>query len=155
MLISIIIAALAVILDQISKQMIMHTFFEGQTLPIIKNVLHITYVTNDGAAFGMFDDCRWLFMIISVLAVIALPIVIHFTKKEGKLLLVSLSMVWGGGIGNLIDRFFYPENKVVDFIDFRLINFAVFNIADSFVTVGCVLMIVWCILSFIKEKEKR
>ena len=135
-----------VLIDQLSKQWVVR-FFEsvGDSIPIINGVLHLTYITNDGAAFGMLDNCRWLFLIISAVAIAAMPVLLYVYRKSGNLIRFGLCFIAGGGIGNMIDRLFYPGGEVVDFIDFRLIHFAVFNIADSFVTIGCALIFLFFI----------
>ena len=145
-----------ILIDQITK--ILSTIYlePVDTVPIIKGVLHLTYVMNKGAAFGMLANHRWVFMIISTIAIIAMTVFLYIGKAPTKLYGISLSMIISGGIGNMIDRTIL--GYVVDFIDFRIINFAVFNGADSFVCVGAALMIFALILDIIKEagaKKKK
>lgn len=143
--------AIGILLDQLTKWLAVKFLMPIDTLPIIKNIIHLTYVENTGAAFGMLKDHRWVFLIISTLAIIAFLAYLYLGHADNMLYAVSLSMVISGGIGNMIDRL--ALGYVVDFIDFRLINFAVFNGADSFVCVGAVLLILALILEMIEESK--
>ncbi len=148
------IMVLAVFLDQLTKYLTILFLKPVDTLPIIEDVLHLTYVENTGAAFGMMKDQRWLFMIVSTVAIIALLIYLFKKKTQPKLENLAIAFIVGGGIGNMIDRVLL--GYVVDMIDFRLINFAVFNVADSFVCVGAGLLMLYIILSGVKEyKEEK
>ena len=144
-----VIIAVGILIDQVTKLLAVKLLMPKDTVPIIKDVLHLTYVENRGAAFGMFDDRRWLFMVPSVVMIVAMLIYLYFGYAETKLYAVSVSMIVSGGIGNMIDR--TVLGYVVDFIDFRLINFAVFNGADSFVCVGGGLLVLALVRDLIKE----
>ena len=154
MLIWLAVIIVTVFLDQLTKFLTVLHLKPIDTLPIIEDVFHLTYVENTGAAFGMMKDARWVFMITSTLAIIGiLGYMIHryYVKKE-KLHwaeALSLSLIVGGGIGNMIDRTML--GYVVDMIDCRFINFAVFNVADSFVCIGAGLMILYLIVLTVKE----
>ena len=136
MLIWLMIMAGVIFLDQLSKWLTVINLDFGESFPLIENVFHFTYVRNTGAAFSIFNepDQRWIFMSISTVALVALSIYLWFNRKNGTLLCVALSFIIGGGIGNMIDRCLLKY--VIDMLDFRLINFAVFNVADSFVCIG-------------------
>ena len=142
-------------LDQLTKYLTVLNLKPITTFPIIENVLHLTYVENRGAAFGMLKDHRWVFMIVSTAAIIAILVFMlaGFKKHFDPLLYIGLSMIVGGGIGNMIDRVSF--GYVVDMIDFRLINFAVFNVADTFVCIGCALVLLQIIRSDIAESRKN
>lgn len=152
-----------IFLDQLTKFLVTEFMSLHQTVPLIKDFLHLTYTTNDGAAFGMLDGQRWIFILVSAVTIIGLIFYLYFGHAEGSLYEISIAMIISGGIGNMIDRlgfgFYVNENgmgEVVDFIDFRGIWDAVFNGADSFVCVGAGLLILAMILDLIKEsKEKR
>ena len=144
--------ALCIALDQLSKLLAARFLQPIPTKPLWEGVLHLTYVENKGAAFGMFSNARWVFMIISTAAIIALAIFIYGGMGENPLYIVSSLLIISGGIGNMIDRIFL--GYVVDFIDFRLINFAVFNIADSFVCIGAGLLILALLKDLIEEAKK-
>lgn len=139
-------------LDQLTKFLSVKYLEPVSTVPIIKDVLHLTFVTNDGMAFGMLDDQRWIFMSVSVIMIAVLCYLLFAGKLESKLYTVSVSMIISGGIGNMIDRIALGE--VVDFIDFRAINFAVFNVADSIVCVGAGLLVLALILEIARDQKK-
>lgn len=136
-------------LDQLTKWLAI-VYLQGEaSFPLWKNVLHFTYVENTGMAFGMLKDHRWVFMLFSTIAIVGLLVYLFRFRPESRWMQVSMAMIIGGGIGNMIDRIFL--GYVVDFIDFTLINFAVFNVADSFVCVGAGIMIVCLVIDLIKE----
>ena len=125
-------------LDQLTKWLAVTRLKGEDSFPLWQDVLHFTYVENTGAAFGSFKEHRWVFMFVSTVAIIALIIYYFWGRPHDRLTTVALAFITGGGIGNMIDRVLL--GYVVDFIDFTLIDFAVFNIADSFVCVGVGLM---------------
>ncbi|MBQ4111766.1 MAG: signal peptidase II [Clostridia bacterium] len=156
MLIWLAVIIVTVFLDQLTKYLTVLHLKPIDTLPLIEDVLHLTYVENTGAAFGMMKDARWVFMVTSTAAIIGiLGYMIHraYIKKEKMpwMEALSLSFIVGGGIGNMIDR--TVLGYVVDMIDCRFINFAVFNVADSFVCVGAGLMVLYLILEMVKEAK--
>lgn len=151
MLVMILLVIAFIYLDQLSKYLAVIYLKGGESFPIIKNVLHLTYVENEGAAFGMLKDHRWIFMIISSVAIIGLFVYLVKNYKASRLQSVALTMIIAGGIGNMIDR--VALGYVVDFIDFTLINFAIFNVADSFVCVGVGLLILYLIMTLKKEHD--
>lgn len=139
----------AVLLDFVTKKVVAGNMTLYQSISVIPGVFNITYVKNTGASFGMMAGARWFFVAVTVLLIAA---VIYYTVKNNikdKLFLVSASFVVGGGIGNLIDRI--ATGAVVDFFDFCLINFAIFNVADCFVVVGVILMAIY----YIKEERAK
>ena len=140
-------------LDQLTKWLAVTYLKAVDTVPIIKNALHLTYLENRGAAFGMLKDHRWVFMVVSTLAIIAIiaAMLLYYKKLYSPFLYVGLAFIAGGGIGNMIDRIWL--GYVVDFIDFRLIDFAIFNTADSFVCVGCAIVILYVIFGDMKASK--
>lgn len=158
MLVWLMIIAGVIFLDQLSKWLTVTNLeyheFIPDTIPVIKDVFHFTYVRNEGAAFSMFSapDQRWIFMSISTIAIIALAVYLWKVRNKSTLLCVGLSFIIGGGIGNMIDRI--ALKYVIDMLDFRLINFAIFNVADSFVCVGVGLFALYVIIDEIKEYKK-
>lgn len=161
MLIWLMIIAGTIFLDQISKWLTVINLeyiappMQPDTIPVIKDVFHFTYVRNTGAAFSMFSapDQRWIFMSISTVAIIALSIYLWKKRNDSILLGVALSFIIGGGIGNMIDR--CALGYVIDMLDFRIIRFAIFNIADSFVCIGVGLFAFKVILEEIKEYKRE
>ena len=147
------IIVIGIILDQVTKWLSAEFLSKVETVPLIKGVLHLTYVENTGAAFGMLKDHRWVFMVSSTVMILALIAYLYLGFSENMLYTVSISMIISGGIGNMIDR--TVLGYVVDFIDFRLINFAVFNGADSFVCVGAGILMLALIKDIIKEAKNK
>lgn len=139
MLASLIIAAVVLVIDQLSKIEVVSGMEVSQSIPVIQDVLHMTYVQNRGMAFGLFSDNRMLFMIPTVVLIAAVVFAIVKLGKKNKVLDVSLGLILGGGIGNMIDR--VARGFVVDFVDFCAFDFWqwVFNVADSAVVVGAFL----------------
>ena len=133
-------AFIAFFLDQITKYWMVQTFSLGQTLPLLPGIFHFTYVTNTGAAFsllsGKVEWLRWLSLGVS-LVLIALALFGPTLNLWDQL---GYGLILGGAMGNGIDRFVL--GYVVDFLDFRLINFAVFNVADSFISIGIVCLLI-------------
>lgn len=154
---------LVVILDQITKLLIVKNMQLGESIPLLKDVLHFTYILNEGAAFGMLADHRWVFLILSTVAVLGITAYLVLrSRKLGVLFGVSLSMIAGGGIGNMIDRIWNGEvlgsGAVIDFIDFCAfpqIWTWIFNVADAAVCVGAGLIFLSILLDEIKEARKR
>lgn len=142
----------SIIFDQATKLLTVYFLEVGETVPLWEDVFHFTYVQNPGAAFGMLSDNRWVFMVVSVVAIVGVLFYLIKYRPTNKLLVISLSMIVGGGIGNMIDRVYL--GYVVDFIDVRLINFAVFNIADSFVTVGACILVLYLVLDMVHEYQQ-
>lgn len=154
---------LVVLLDQITKMLIVNHFELGESLPVIKDVLHFTYILNEGAAFGMLADHRWVFLILSTVSVLGITVYLVLrSKKISTLWGIAMGMIAGGGIGNMIDRVWNGEvfgsGAVIDFIDFcafpQLWSW-IFNVADAAVCVGAGLIFLAVILDEIKESRKR
>lgn len=143
------IALLVIIADQISKWAIVKYMDLYESIPIIDGWLHITSRRNRGAAFSMLQDQRLFFIILTLIVVIILIYFIYKIYKEYKYVTFALALILGGAIGNLIDRIRFGE--VIDFIDLQIINFAVFNIADSAVVIGTILLLIH--MFFAKENN--
>ena len=142
---------IGIIADQVTKLFALKYLEPIDTHPIWEGVLHFTYVENPGAAFGMLANQRWIFITLSTIAICALTAYLFLFEVPSRLYTCAICLVVSGGIGNMIDRTIL--GYVIDFIDFRLINFAVFNVADSFVCVGAGLLILALILDIIKEAK--
>lgn len=150
-----VIIAASVVLDIITKQLATLFLKPIDTLPIIKDVFHLTYRTNTGAAWSLFSapDQRWIFMSISTVAIVAMLGYLFAVKIDSCLMKIGLGAIIGGGIGNMIDRI--ALGYVIDFIDCRFIDFYVFNIADSCVCVGCAMLVLAVIAEEIREAKKK
>lgn len=133
-------AAIGLIADQLTKFWVVRTFELNQTLPLWEGVFHFTFVTNRGAAFSLFSESgewlRWLSLIVSV-GLIALAVL---GPRMNRWEQWGYGCILAGALGNGIDRFMAGE--VVDFLDFRLIGFPVFNLADVFINVGIVCLLI-------------
>jgi len=143
----------SILLDRISKILVISNMTETQSMPLIKGIFEIKYVLNDGIAFGLFEGNNLLITIIVALAIggIAFYMVKDkgLTKKEK----VFLSFVIGGAIGNIMDRLLY--NAVIDYLYISLINFPIFNIADIFVCTGIVGLIYLIIFNKVEVKSEN
>jgi signal peptidase II len=145
-------AVLVLIIDQCSKWMVIHNMELGQSIPIIPDFFYFTSIRNNGAAWSMFEGQFIFFFIITV---VVLAVVIYYMQKLGRkqpLLGTSLGFIIGGTLGNFVDRLIRGE--VVDFIHVYIINysFPVFNIADSSLFIGVVLLIIYLFLDGKKEQ---
>lgn len=152
----IIIIIAAVVVDQVTKLFAVHLLGEGGSVDVIPGVFRFTYVENEGAAFGMLSDNRWVFMVISTVAIVAMLIYLWKFRPDSVLACAALSMIIGGGIGNMIDRVAY--GYVIDFLDFCAFPEVwpwVFNVADSFVCVGGALLMLWLIISIVKDSKEE
>lgn len=145
-----IIIVFVVALDQLTKYLIKANLDLNSTIPLLDGIFHITYIQNSGAAFSMFQN-KTGFLIAMQLTVITIVLVylIKRQKKEHWCLLVSLSLIAAGGIGNLIDR--AMNGYVVDFLDFRF--WPIFNVADISVCVGCGLLVLY--MFFVEPKRNK
>ncbi len=150
------------VVDQITKLLVHGNMELGQTIPILKDVFHITYIRNEGAAMGMLAGNRWVFLILSTVAIIGIfTYIIYCRKKVALPEAIAFGLIAGGGIGNMIDRTFYGDRlfdgSVIDFFDFRLFSFWkwIFNVADIAVCVGVGLYALFVILEEVKDYKKR
>jgi len=152
-LLYLVIVFIIILFDQYTKILANDSLAEIDTFPLIDNIFHFTLVKNKGAAFGIMQNQRWFFIIITFAVILAMIIYVLKYKPKHKLLLTSLSMIIGGAVGNLIDRI--KLGYVIDFFDFRLINFAVFNVADSFVVIGTILLSYYLLFIYKEPKEEE
>lgn len=129
--------------------------YEGATKPILDGVLNFTFIKNDGMAFGLLGEHRWIFMSLSTVGIAAMICYLIYLKGSDKLFSFSLALVIGGGIGNMFDR--VALGYVVDFIDVRCFSFWkwIFNVADSAVCIGAGLIILAVILDGVREGKKK
>ena len=129
------------LLDQISKYWVMKSFIEiGDTIPFLPRIFHFTYVINTGTAFSFFEGgviwLRWISLGISM----GLMVLSLFGEKMKVLEQLGYGFILAGALGNGVDRFFF--GYVVDFLDFRLINFPIFNLADISINFGIILLFI-------------
>ena len=145
--------ALGIILDQVTKLVAVKELMDCGSVTFIKGLIDFTYVENRGMAWGMFADHRWVFMVFSTVAIVVLTGFLVSGKSPSKLYSAAIALVISGGIGNMIDR--VALGYVVDFIEFTFIDFPVFNIADSLVTVGAFGLIILLIIDIVRESVKE
>ena len=148
-------AAFGVILDQITKYLVAANIPLGDVVPVWPGVFHLTHVRNTGMAFSLLQGGRWFFLVMTLIAFGALFVVLKKKWVTHPLGLWSLAAIAGGALGNLIDR--VRLGYVVDMIEVEFIRFPVFNVADCFITCGCVLLmghLVLCNKQFWKDKKK-
>ncbi|MEH7117847.1 signal peptidase II [Neobacillus vireti] len=148
------IAIFVILLDQFTKWLIVSKMYFGESITIINNVLYITSHRNRGAAWGILQGQMWLFYVITIVVIVAIIYYLHKAARGKMLLGVSLALMLGGAIGNFIDRVFRKE--VVDFIHTYIFsyNFPVFNIADSSLVIGVILLMIQMLLEERGSKEK-
>ncbi len=148
------IALFVILLDQLTKWLIAHNMYLGESIPIIDNVLYITSHRNRGAAWGILEGQMWLFYLITVIVIVGIMYYLHKAAKGKRLLGISLALMLGGAIGNFIDR--VVRKEVVDFIHTYIFgyNFPVFNIADSALVIGVGLLMIQMLLDERDSKEK-
>ena len=148
--------AFCIALDQISKVLIVRNleFIEEKgSITLIKRLINLTYTENRGAAFGILDDHRWIFMTVSVIAIVGIAVYLFGFCKENWLFQLGLTLIVSGGIGNMIDRI--ALGYVIDMLEFDFMEFAIFNLADSFICVGAGLVILMLIIEIINESKKE
>lgn len=144
------ISIVIVLLDQLSKFLVVHFCHKGQSVVVLKNILSLTYIDNPGAAFGFMANTQaWIRIPFFVLITIGAGLIVYsyqrLIPREKIWQRFSLGLIWGGAMGNFVDRVVYRQ--VVDFIDVEKIAFwhyhfpFIFNVADSCITVGLTLLI--------------
>ena len=144
-------AALLVLIDQLTKLAVCQ-FVQGvATIPLIPDVFHFTYHRNTGAAFGIMQGQFGVFFVVTVLVVAAVVAYVLLKRPKSLWLTLSLTLLTGGALGNFVDRLF--RGYVVDFLDFRLIYFPIFNGADCFVVCGAILLMAYVV--FVEGKETK
>lgn len=147
-----IIAIILVLMDQIIK-IVISTKLYNSTIMLIPHVLNLTYVQNAGAAFGIGSNSTSMFIAVNIV-VIGLITYFIFSKKEeiSNPILIALYLIIAGGISNLIDRI--VRGFVIDYIDISpLIKYPVFNLADVFIVIGCIIIAIYIIKDNIVKKK--
>ena len=138
------------VIDQLSKLIIVNNMSLHQTIPVIENFFHITYVRNPGAAFGILAYRTEFFIIITSLVIVILGYYVYTLKRDQLLLKIAFALQIGGAIGNFVDRI--RSGYVVDFIDFKVWS-PVFNIADMAIVIGVGLFALEILFEYLKEKK--
>ena len=140
------------ILDQISKYLISINVSEGTIMEVIPKFLYFANIKNTGAAFGMFQSHTKVLTIISLVAIFLIIILKVMLNLEFLFYNISLGFILGGALGNLVDRYFIGE--VTDFISFTFFP-PVFNVADSFIVIGFILIIILILREYLKQGKTK
>lgn len=147
-------AAVLIIIDQLTKYLIVNNLALYESVRIIPKLFNFTYVQNTGAAFSILEEHTWILSAVSVAFCVGLLIFMFFKKPESKFLRLCLVMIFAGAFGNAIDRLFL--GYVVDFIETAFMDFPVFNFADILITSGAVLLIVYeLFFDRVQNEEKK
>lgn len=153
-----VIAAVMLWLDRFTKYLVVNNMELNETINLIKvddtEVLNLYYCLNTGAAFSKFSGQRVLLIVFTSAVIVGLLVLMLIGKIKRPIYIAAISLVISGGIGNLIDRIF-NHGQVVDFIDVRLIDFAIFNVADICAVVGACLVLLGIILDERKTLKKK
>lgn len=138
------------LVDQISKILVIKLLDITSSIELIKNFFYLTYIHNNGAAFNILTGQRIFLILIAIVILIVFFNYLRKTKVEGKIEKLAFSLVIGGSLGNLLDRIL--RGYVIDFIDIKIFkyNFPVFNLADTFIVIG-----VFLLLIILSKKEKK
>ena len=169
-IIQILLFLVLIAVDQLTKYWAVIKLKDQPSIPLIKNVLELRYLENNGAAFGFLQNKQWLFYVITMIVLIAIVFVFvriikqsnqymqldagkirKKTLKDSAILNYVLVILAAGAIGNLIDRI--AHTYVVDFIYFRLINFPIFNFADICVTLSAIFLIIFLVFIYKEDPE--
>ena len=153
---SVIIAGLLLLIDQITKVLIDHNFTLHESVVIVDNFFSFTYVTNEGAAWGILRGYSWLLLTIAVFVMTAIILFMRWLTEGFNERYLALAMIFSGIIGNSIDRIW--RGKVVDFLDLHIANYnwpPVFNVADSAICVGVCIFFLSNIFRASKQKKQE
>ena len=138
--------AALVVGDQLVKHWVSATIALNSSQPVVPNLLAITNLRNDGAAWSILEGQQWFFTVVTLIALAVLAYLFYRWRRQPRLLW-PLTLILAGAIGNFIDRL--QTGYVVDMIELLFINFPVFNVADVCLTVG----VAWLLVIFIREEE--
>ncbi len=132
-------ALFVIVFDQLAKLIIRASLELNQSMPVIKNIFHMTYTTNTGSVFGILKNFQLPLIFFTVMVIGFILYYIDKIKEKEKALQLFTGFILGAAIGNLIDRLIFGH--VIDFLDFRI--WPVFNIADSFITVSVIFFVIY------------
>jgi signal peptidase II len=142
MTIIIYISIILLLIDQISKLLVVKLIDINSSIELIKNFFYLTYTHNTGAAFSILTGKRILLILIAVIILIVIFNYLRKNKIESKVEKIAFSLIIGGSVGNLLDRI--VRGYVIDFLDFKIFgyNFPIFNLADTFIVIGVLLLLI-------------
>lgn len=142
-----------VIIDQASKWWTVQNIDLHQVIEVIPNVLSLTYIQNTGAAWSILEGKMMFFYIVTIIVVAVLLYELHKHWQDSRLFAVGISFIIGGALGNFIDRLFLKY--VVDMIKLEFIDFPIFNLADTWLTVGVILVLVYILFDSDEESSVK
>lgn len=147
----ILMSVLLILLDQVTKHLAVTHLKGKSSFVILKGIFELTYVENRGAAFGIFQNQRWMFLILTLVIIAGVFYVVLHLPQERRFLPVEVLavLILSGAVGNMIDR--VVQGYVIDFFYFSLINFPVFNVADCYVTISCIILLF--LVFYYKEED--
>ncbi len=146
-----------VFLDQLSKRLVLQyirpEYTYPRSKPFLPGVLDFTYRTNTGGGWSILDgpNERWILLTVSTVGLLCLFVFLVGVPKTPKFMNYAIAMMFGGGVGNMIER--VGAGYVIDFLEIRLFSFPTFNIADCFISVGALLLFVWLLFDIGREKR--
>lgn len=145
------IIAILIVFDQFTKHLAVVHLKEQQAVVLIKGVLELDYLENRGVAFGMFQNQRFMILLVGIIFMSVILFMMHKMPVNKKFIILHIvfSCIIAGGIGNMIDRI--SLGYVVDFISFVLINFPIFNVADCYVV--CATIVLFIMFLFVLTEE--
>ncbi|MGX7358499.1 signal peptidase II [Dolosigranulum pigrum] len=153
MIIYYIIAMILIGLDQLSKYLTVQEIALGEVVPVIPDVLSLTYIRNSGAAWSILEDQMIFFYVITVVVVGALIYFLHTEGKKSPIASTGIAFIMGGAIGNFIDRLHLKY--VIDMIRLEFINFPIFNVADMALTIGVIILIGYIVYDELVKKKVK
>lgn len=145
-----VIAILAFAVDQLIKWSVATYMDIGQKIPLIPGFIQLTSIRNRGAAFGILQNQRLFFIVVTAIVLIGIIIYLYKIYRKQKYLASALALIFGGALGNFVDRAFNGE--VVDMLEFTFINYPVFNMADVFIVTGVVMVMIDTLRASGKDK---
>ena len=142
MTVIIILSIILLVIDQISKILVVKLIDINHPIEIIKNFFYLTYTHNTGAAFSILTGQRILLILVAIVILVIIFNYLRKNKVEEKIDILAFSLIIGGAVGNLLDRII--RGYVIDFLDFKIFgyNFPVFNLADTFIVIGVFLLLI-------------
>ena len=152
-ILAIIVGAVFLVMDQITKNIVVQNMAENASLPFIPGIIRFWYIHNEGGAWGFLSGYTWILLSITIIVMLVCFALLLKHGMKNPLLFWAITLVLSGGLGNMIDRIF-NNGKVVDFICLEFIDFPVFNIADCAIVIGAGLLILYFIRDLIKERKR-
>lgn len=146
-----ILTTVLVLVDQLTKYLTVQNIALYESVEFIPKFLSFTYIQNDGAAWSILEGQMWFFYLVTIIVTLAIIYFLYTEGKKDRIFGTILAIILGGTLGNFVDRLLYQY--VIDMIKVEFISFPIFNLADSFLTVGVIMLFIYSI--YIEQKEKK